>query len=334
MFLSPEPLYNVTHVSAFNQLRRLLPWNLVRALDELKELPQLRTQLDQCLAIQRLDTTQLGRLEKALKKLGHPSVLAHVRAAVDDATVDSDPCPHIVVDSILPDDVYDELLAALPPRVFFEHMKVNRQDLSVPFELAPRYHREVWATFQRHVITEGLQPALAAKFRSDLDALVHAIWPTYGSLDDAGITLERVASRLMRRGPGYEIKPHRDPRWAFLTCILYLTRRDDVQTYGTQLCRLTHERAANSHSPFYVESGECEVVHDVPGRPNTAVVFLNSSGAHRASIPQDAPPDTDRYVYQLQLGPHPSVREVLIGALPEGDAQGWSRKTGKQTLKH
>ena len=44
------------------------------------------------------------------------------------------------------------------------------------------------------------------------------------------------------------------------------------------------------------------MVREVPGRPNSAVVFLNSTGAHRASIPADAPPETDRYIYQVQFG--------------------------------
>ena len=125
----------------------------------------------------------------------------------------------------------------------------------------------------------------------------------------------------MRRRPGYEIKPHRDPRWAFLTCILYLTKRDDPQLYGTQLCRLKQEQEATSHAPFWISENNVEVVREVPGRPNSAVVFLNSTGAHRASIPSDAPPETDRYIYQLQLGPEPAVRAALNKRLPAEHAR-------------
>ncbi len=320
-------------VGSLQRLRRFV-WNIVRTLDEVRELPKMRTQLDQCLTIQRMDAKHAGRLDKALNILAKPSVQAHVKTAVDAAKLDSDPCPHIVIDSLLPDVVYDTLLAAIPPGLFFDHVKSNRQDLSVPFELAPRYHREVWARFQKVVITQGLQPALVSKFGRHLDELVHGYWPAYGSMAETGIypgpaRRSGDASRTRLRD---QATP--DPRWAFLTCILYLTRRDDTQTYGTQLCRLQREREAPSHSPFYVDADECEVVREVPGRPNTAVAFLNSTGVHQASIPPDAPPDTDRYIYQLQLGPSPSVRDELIGALPEGRVDGWSQKTANQALKH
>ena len=56
-------------------------------------------------------------------------------------------------------------------------------------------------------------------------------------------------------------------------------------------------------------------------RPNSAVVFLNSTGAHRASIPSDAPPETDQYIYQLQLGPEPAVRAALNARLPAEHAR-------------
>ncbi len=167
-----------------------------------------------------------------------------------------------------------------------------------------------------------LVPALTDKFQDDLDLLVRTHWPGVAdSMADAGISLHPAAARVMRRRPGYEIKPHRDPHWTFLTCILYLTKRDDRQLYGTQLCRLQHEQEFPTHSPFWVPEDDVEVVREVPGRPNCAVVFLNSTGAHRASIPADAPPETDRYIYQVQLGAERAVREALTARLPADHAR-------------
>lgn len=64
-------------------------------------------------------------------------MLEHVRRAVNEASLDMEPFPHIVVDPVLPDDAYDALVGAVPPPAFFEHLPVNRQELSVPTELAP-----------------------------------------------------------------------------------------------------------------------------------------------------------------------------------------------------
>ena len=312
----------------------------MRTLQGLATLPQvqaelatLRTRVDQVQAVYRGDAQPRGRLDDALKRIGHPAVRDHVRTVVAAAPLESDPCPHIVLDGLLPDQVYDELVAAIPPPLFFDHLAVDGQDLKVPFRFAPRDNREIWAAFLTQIVVGGLIPALSEKFGDGLDALVRTHWPSFDSMTDAGISLHLVSSRVMRRRPGYEIKPHRDPRWAFLTCIVYLTRRDDAQTYGTQLCRLQHERESPSHAPFWINETEVEEVREVAGRPNSAVVFLNSTGAHRASIPADAPPETDRYVYQLQLGPDRAVRDTLLEQLPEAHTHRWSEKNLDTTFK-
>ena len=347
------------------RLSPLAPWRLLRTLDEVRELPALRTQMKQGLkeskrlqkqilteskrlqkqiltvqrqldvrlarlrtwveqsrAIYKSDTRFKRALERALQQIGDARVPAHVRAAVAAAPLESDPCPYIVLDDLLPDDAYDALVSAIPPPLFFDHLNVTLQDLKVPFEFAPRYHWEIWHAFQKHVFMRELVPALTDKFQDGLDLLVRTHWPGVAdSMADAGISLYPAAARVMRRRPGYEIKPHRDPHWTLLTCILYLTKRDDRQLYGTQLCRLQHDQEFPTHSPFWVPEDDVEVVREVPGRPNSAVVFLNSTGAHRASIPADAPPETDRYIYQVQLGAERAVRDALTARLPPDHAR-------------
>lgn len=73
-------------------------------------------------------------------------------------------------------------------------------------------------------------------------------------------------------------------------------------------------------SPLWVDEGLCELAVDVPARRNTALVFLNSTGAHGASIPADAPPGTKRHLYQVQFGVDDVTKERLIRAL-DGDEQ-------------
>jgi hypothetical protein len=126
------------------------------------------------------------------------------------------------------------------------------------------------------------------------------------------------------RRPGYHIRPHRDPRWAFLTCLVYLQRRDELVTYGTQLYRLRQEREPSHSSPFWVEYDECELVKEVPAEHNTALVFMNFTGAHGASIPADATPDTQRYLYQVQFGPAEAVKQMLIDGLPDDARLAWT----------
>ena len=302
--------------------------------DAQTELAQIVARVEQSQAVYKSDTGPTRPLKTALKRIDHARVPAHVRAVVAAAPLESDPCPHIVLDDLLPDDAYDALVAAIPPPLFFDHLGAGRQDLKIPFTFTPRYQREVWQAFEDRIVMNVLMPALSDKFQNDVDLLVRTHWPgVVDSMADAGISLHLVAGRVMRRRPGYEIKPHRDPSWTFLTCILYLTKRDDRQLYGTQLCRVQQERESPSRSPLWIDEREVEVVREVPGRPNSAVVFLNSTGAHRASIPADAPLETDRYIYQVRFGPEASVRDALIARLPAEKAQRWIQKSQDKTFK-
>jgi len=71
-------------------------------------------------------------------------------------------------------------------------------------------------------------------------------------------------------------------------------------------------------------------VRDVPGRRNSALVFLNSTGVHGASIPPDAPADLERYVYQAQLSPDAVTRGRLIEMLSGEKKAGWATKGNRE----
>jgi hypothetical protein len=94
-----------------------------------------------------------------------------------------------------------------------------------------------------------------------------------------------------------------------VTGLVYLARNGDLESYGTQFYRVRDDEDAPSDKPYYVDQARCEEVAAVPFRANTLVAFLNSRGAHGASIPADAKPATlERYLYQFRLGPHKQRR--------------------------
>jgi len=314
-------------------LRRLSRLNPVRAVrrfqrlvESLESIPDLQTKVEQCMVAYQKDARFADRVPAFLAKVGTDRVLAHVRAAVERAQLHHDPCAHVVIDRVVPEDVYDELMSALPAPVFFKRQDRTREEMQVPFVFAPKYSRVVWDFFIQQIMEEALVPALTEKFRPALDDFLAKYWPGLGSWSESGLDLRVSNSRLLLRRPGYVIKPHRDPRWAFLTCLFYLQKRDAGQVYGTQLYRLRDEREAPHNSPFWVDYKECELVTDVPGGRNTALVFLNSTGVHGASIPADAPPDLERYVYQGQLSPDEAMKQQLIATLTGSDRRNWTTK--------
>ena len=55
------------------------------------------------------------------------------------------------------------------------------------------------------------------------------------------------------------------------------------------------------------------------------LAFLNSAGAHGASIPADAQPaDLERYVYQFRLGPDRQGIKQLLAQMSEDRRERWS----------
>ena len=305
-----------------------LDQTLKRQEQVLAGVPTLQAEVQQCLTSYKVDARHADRLPALRASLSEGDRLpAHAAAAVARSSLQLEPFPHVLIDGLLPDDACDELVAALPSSVFFKR-NPKRQQLQVPFVFAPHYSRLVWGIFFEQVITRALLPALTEKFRPALDDFVRTHWPGLGSMANAGIELHVANSRLMLRRPGYVIKPHRDPRWAFLTCLVYLPRRTDVESYGTQLYRLRHEPEVTHSSPLWVDPAECELVKDVPAERNTALVFLNSTGAHGASIPSDAPPGTERYIYQVHFSVEARVRQRLIGSLGTTERSSWVAERG------
>jgi hypothetical protein len=284
-------------------------------------IPELQTEVRRCVAAYTSDARQAHRLPAVRARLGDgEQIAAHTEAAVAKAPLELDPFPHIIIDELLPDDVCSELIRALPPKPFFQTENATRQKLDIPCLFAPEYSRIVWGLIYNKVIARAMVTALTEKFRPALDRFIHVQWPALGSLAQSGISLRVTNSRLLLRRPGYKIKPHRDPRWAFLTALVYLPISTEDESYGTQLYRLRHEPAVTHSAPLWVDGSDCELVTEVPARRNTALVFLNSTGAHGASIPSDAPAGTERYLYQVHFGVDEETKQRLM-ARAAGDVR-------------
>ena len=56
------------------------------------------------------------------------------------------------------------------------------------------------------------------------------------------------------------------------------------------------------------------------------LVSLNSTGAHGAMIPTDAPADLERYTYQFYVAPLNEALAALIKSLPSEQRAMWSNK--------
>ncbi len=244
---------------------------------------------------------------------------AHVTRAIGDARVQPEPTAHIVVDSFLPDDLYQSLLDAIPPDACFTQRDKTKQNFRPDAGvLAPEFTVEAWRFVEERVIDSAVAPALMRIFTPHIET---AYAQKYGLHASAIGALPHVASagRLMLRRPGYHLDPHLDPNRVIVTCLLYLAREGESEAYGTQFFRLVERPTVDRTSTYFPghHGYACEMVKTVPFRPNTAVAFLNFGAAHGADIPSDAPKDTKRYAYQFYVSPNPAAVSAIVGGAPD-----------------
>ena len=279
-----------------------------------QQLKRQEVSVAQCLATQRSDALLGSRTATSVALLEAPATAEHTKAAIAGAELHTDPYPYFVVDDLLPDKAFDALLAALPPRPFFEDREVNDQQLKLSAPQLPAHSKAVGAQFLA-LVHQVIGPAIVLKLQSYLRDYVHTISPTFQA---DSVNYQCTAARVLLRRPGLVIRPHRDPKWAFGVALFNLARPGDREAYGTQLYRVRDDQEAPSQSPFWIDSQRCEPVADIPFKRNRLLAFVNAAGAHGATIPSDAPANTERYQLQFRLIPdEDSIRRLAEAMTPE-----------------
>lgn len=298
----------------------------VRAARADRSSSQLRLMMD-------LNEQQDEQLAALPALLDERQIQAHVCRAVGAAEMRSDPFDHIVVDQALPQSLYDLLLAAIPPAVFFDDHDPIKPNLAFPMTFGPALTTAVWNFVDAAIARRAIQPAVLEKFHEPLQRHYDTVFgPSFREQANALPQLS-AGGRLMLRRAGYHLDPHRDPKRSMLTCLLYLAREGDSEAHGTQLFRVIGDREASYKQTYYPEAagGTCELATVVPFRPNTMLVFLNSRGAHGATIPADAGDDLERYAYQFYVAPENGALGALIRELPPERRTMWQNKNKLET---
>lgn len=295
---------------------------------ELKTINQTLTRLARRESQVRAVLTRDAEMDRLLGKLrtvvNQPGTEAHVAKRIRKTELHLSPFPYAVVDRLLPRDLYNCLIKGLPPLELFADKPVNKQQLVVPFDLAPTYSQRVWRHLAKVVVPNVIVPAVLEKFREPIADWIRLNWP---DIDPQSVDFHSSDGRILLRRRGYHIPPHRDPKWGFITCILYLARPDDSEAWGTQLFAVENDVEARGAPPHWIDAVQCTKVTEVAFKPNRMLVFLNSVGGHGAEIPADAEPATlERYIYQFRIAPTAPSMGMLKAALPEERREIWSGK--------
>jgi hypothetical protein len=257
------------------------------------------------------------------------SLAVHLREAVANAVLATDPGPHMVIPDLLPAEIYARLLDTMPPPETFDVADKVKANFDPDKTMsAPARSRETWSWFHTDVVDRQLTPILIAAFRPYLAVAYQAHFGVPLARAALGLPHHAFQGRLMLRRPGYRLKPHRDKKSAALTGLVYFARPGDSRAYGTELFRVLDDRSSAIRKTYYPEDhgARAELARSVPFVGNTALIFMNVPGmAHGASIPPDAP-QSERYAYQFYVGPPKSEIAQLVRHLPPERAKEWKSK--------
>ena len=307
------------------------------AVDEtLRQLEEQRAELTRLRRAQALDLEQVDRI-RSIEDVWKPAAIAaHVRSVVADATVHTDPFPHLVLEPLLPPEAFRVLVDAVPPEEFFEGEKhLDLRGIGKATSVVPLFSRIIWGSLRKDVIDCALAPALAERLRPFARNLLrHSVGDEF--VDEAlALPLHPHGLRLMLRRRGWTLRPHCDPRDQFISTLLYLAPPGEGDTYGTQLFRVLQDNFVPGWANTYYPEDEgvaCELAKTMPYRGNLCLSFLNlGGGAHGAAVPEDAqPPDLRRLAFQFYMGPDKEQLDPIIARLPADLQLAWTRRVKNQ----
>ena len=170
----------------------------------------------------------------AVKKL-----INEIVRSIDAGKASEDPFFHLEFDHIFPDDIYAQMLTALPVAADYRplpgrgggNLLPDGSSTRVKIDLFPEYtrhlpaaKREVWDLVGRALCSSEVQAAFMRRLAPGLARRFGAEFAEVGMYPIPVLT---------RDIPGYRITPHTDTQWKGITVQLYLPRDASATHIGT-----------------------------------------------------------------------------------------------------
>ncbi len=179
------------------------------------------------------------------------SLSRFVAESVDAAPVRAAPFHYLEFERVFPDDVYAQMLDAMPVTSDYRRMSGRRKEdvradgtpTRVKIDLFPEYvrslppeKRALWDIVGRALCSEAVKAAFMRR-------LAPGLRQRFGA-DFAQVEMYPIPV-LTRDVSGYHIVPHTDTHWKGITVQLYLPRDNSTANIGT----IFHERLADGSLP-------------------------------------------------------------------------------------
>jgi len=175
----------------------------------------------------------------------------HIVGAIGAASKVERPFYHLEFDRIFPDDIYAQMLDAMPKSSDYRalpgrnggNLREDGSSTRVKIDLFPEYIRHLrepkratWDLVGRALTSDAVRDAF-------IDALAPGLEKRFGKeFRDTGMYPIPVLTRDI---PGYLITPHTDTRWKGITVQLYLPKDDANTDIGT----IFHEKLPDGSLP-------------------------------------------------------------------------------------
>jgi hypothetical protein len=188
---------------------------------------------------------------------------------------------HIALDRVFPDDVYADMIAAMPAAADYRplpgrnggNLREDGSSTRVKIDLFPEYIRHlaaeklpVWDLVGRALCCERVQVAFTRRLAPGLE---RRFGKNFGAVGMYPIPV------LTRDVPGYRITPHTDTRWKGMTVQFYLPRDAAAPHIGT----IFHERRPDGSLP---RASQMQFV------PNTGYAFAVGDNTWHSADPVGA----------------------------------------------
>lgn len=205
--------------------------------------------------------------------------LNHLLGRLREAKVDTDPFPHFYLESVFPEEYYNQLLRHLPGSEVYENL-YEVTDLKLD-HFRHRYQRDMnenwtsalpvglqsfWSSFNQWFLSPELAQAVLESFAAPLQPRIgeRTSWPAVS-----------VEAQFIRHRAGYFLGPHSDLYTKLVVLLVYLAPDDNGERLGTSLYR---PKAAgfscpdSKHYPFE----DFIKVKTAPYKPNSLLAFVRS----------------------------------------------------------
>jgi hypothetical protein len=213
-------------------------------------------------------------------------ILDHVLDQLDRTPTCDEPYSHFYLDSVFPDDVYAEMMAAMPaphdyrPLSLKKHQNadgVSTRDVlplnSEGLSRLPQQQRELWEGVAAALTAPELKVAVFRKLATDLSHRFNC------RPDEVEQIVSYTRPSLFRDLEGYEIAPHPDGRAKIVTMQLYIPANRTQLHLGTAV----YKRRFKSLQGLYSWHGRFDKVKQFLFQPNSGYAFAVSNSLGKKS---------------------------------------------------